>query len=225
MESTNAQDFVNAGKCYVVSTGGSAGTFDCPSNSGMQTFIDTNYSANMLGRVSKRRGGKRRRKKFDTRKTVISIRRRSFHQKAFLDLCKIAKSLIEEADSLGRKVGLSDTCSWFSIDRLGGYLVLIESWVMHARDEPEMIPRRRLYPTLGLRVIDFTRGCAKARILHTPHDFQSLQFMMMPTCELALRASKHLGSRPLPHSNPGLVLYQRRKLGLIPHDQPVGHLV
>jgi chitinase len=49
MESTNAQDFVNAGKYYVVSTGGSAGTFDCPSNSGMQTFIDTYYSANMLG--------------------------------------------------------------------------------------------------------------------------------------------------------------------------------
>ncbi|MGA3047229.1 MAG: choice-of-anchor D domain-containing protein [Terracidiphilus sp.] len=49
LESSNVQDFVNAGKYYVVSTGGSAGTFDCPSNSGMQTFIDTYYSANMLG--------------------------------------------------------------------------------------------------------------------------------------------------------------------------------
>ena len=49
LESSNVQDFVNAGRYYVVSTGGSAGTFDCPSNSGMQTFIDTYYSANMLG--------------------------------------------------------------------------------------------------------------------------------------------------------------------------------
>ncbi|MGA2652416.1 MAG: choice-of-anchor D domain-containing protein [Terracidiphilus sp.] len=49
LESSNAQDFVTAGKYYVVSTGGSAGTFDCPSNSGMQTFINTYYSANMLG--------------------------------------------------------------------------------------------------------------------------------------------------------------------------------
>jgi hypothetical protein len=49
LESSNAQDFVNAGKYYIVSTGGSAGTFDCPSNSGMQTFIDTYNSANMMG--------------------------------------------------------------------------------------------------------------------------------------------------------------------------------
>jgi chitinase len=49
LESSNAQDFVSAGKYYIVSTGGSAGTFDCPSNSGMQTFIDTYNSANMLG--------------------------------------------------------------------------------------------------------------------------------------------------------------------------------
>jgi chitinase len=49
LESSNVQDFVNAGKYYVVSTGGSAGTFDCPSDSGMQTFIDTYYSTNMLG--------------------------------------------------------------------------------------------------------------------------------------------------------------------------------
>jgi chitinase len=49
MEATNAQDFVNAGKYYIVSTGGENGTFDCPSNSGMQTFLQTYYSANMLG--------------------------------------------------------------------------------------------------------------------------------------------------------------------------------
>ena len=49
MDATNAQDFVNAGKYYIVSTGGSAGTFDCPSDSGMETFINTYHSANMLG--------------------------------------------------------------------------------------------------------------------------------------------------------------------------------
>ncbi|MGA3129175.1 MAG: choice-of-anchor D domain-containing protein [Terracidiphilus sp.] len=49
MEATNAQDFVNAGKYYIVSTGGQNGTFDCPSDSGMQTFIQTYNSANMLG--------------------------------------------------------------------------------------------------------------------------------------------------------------------------------
>jgi Carbohydrate binding module (family 6)/Protein of unknown function (DUF1573) len=49
MEATNVQDFVSAGKHYVVSTGGADGTFDCPSNSGMQTFINHYYSANMAG--------------------------------------------------------------------------------------------------------------------------------------------------------------------------------
>ncbi len=49
LESSNVQDFVNAGKYYIVSTGGSVTTFDCPSNSGMATFIETYYSANMLG--------------------------------------------------------------------------------------------------------------------------------------------------------------------------------
>jgi hypothetical protein len=49
LESSNVQDFFNAGKYYVVSTGGSAGTFDCPSNSGMQTFMNTYYSPNMVG--------------------------------------------------------------------------------------------------------------------------------------------------------------------------------
>jgi chitinase len=49
MEATNAQNFVNAGKYYILSTGGANGTFDCPSNSGMLSFIQTYYSANMLG--------------------------------------------------------------------------------------------------------------------------------------------------------------------------------
>lgn len=49
MEATNAQDFVNAGKYYILSTGGANGTFDCPSDSGMQTFIQTYNSANLLG--------------------------------------------------------------------------------------------------------------------------------------------------------------------------------
>jgi hypothetical protein len=49
MEATNAQDFLNAGKYYIVSTGGADGTFDCPSDSGMETFIQTYYTSNMLG--------------------------------------------------------------------------------------------------------------------------------------------------------------------------------
>ena len=49
MEASNAQGFANAGKYYILSTGGQNGTFDCPSNSEMQTFIQTYYSANMLG--------------------------------------------------------------------------------------------------------------------------------------------------------------------------------
>src|ERR1700679_2820704 len=44
LESTNAQDFVSAGKYYMVSTGGSAGAFDCPTDAGMETFINTYHS-------------------------------------------------------------------------------------------------------------------------------------------------------------------------------------
>ena len=39
METTNVEDFVNAGKYYIVSTGGSASTFDCPSGAEMLSFI------------------------------------------------------------------------------------------------------------------------------------------------------------------------------------------
>jgi hypothetical protein len=48
-EATNVQAFVNAGKYYTVSTGGSGATFDCPSGSAFLSFIKTYYSANMLG--------------------------------------------------------------------------------------------------------------------------------------------------------------------------------
>jgi chitinase len=48
-EATNVQLFVNAGKKYIVSTGGAAGFFDCPSSSAFLSFIQTYYSANMLG--------------------------------------------------------------------------------------------------------------------------------------------------------------------------------
>jgi hypothetical protein len=44
------------------------------------------------------------------------------------------------------------------------------------------------------------------QILQAPRDFQSLQFMMMPTWELAWRGSNQLGSRSLPRTNPGMVL-------------------
>ena len=49
LEATNVQDFVNAGKHYIVSTGGADGVFDCPSGAAMLSFIQTYYSANMLG--------------------------------------------------------------------------------------------------------------------------------------------------------------------------------
>ncbi len=50
LETSNVQDFVNAGKYYIVSTGGSASSFDCPSSSSFpSSFIKTYYSANMLG--------------------------------------------------------------------------------------------------------------------------------------------------------------------------------
>jgi hypothetical protein len=48
-EATNVATFVSAGKDYIVSTGGAAGSFDCPSSSGLVSFISKYYSANMLG--------------------------------------------------------------------------------------------------------------------------------------------------------------------------------
>ena len=45
----NVQAAVNAGKSYIVSTGGAAGSFTCGSDAGFSKFIQTYYSANMLG--------------------------------------------------------------------------------------------------------------------------------------------------------------------------------
>src|SRR5262249_27686538 len=41
MEATNIQTFVNAGKNYIISTGGANGVFDCPSTSSFISFINT----------------------------------------------------------------------------------------------------------------------------------------------------------------------------------------
>jgi len=49
LEASNVADFVSAGKDYIVSTGGADGTFDCPSDSGMDKFISTYYSSHMKG--------------------------------------------------------------------------------------------------------------------------------------------------------------------------------
>src|SRR5260221_8920136 len=49
MEATNVQAFVNAGKNYIISTGGANGTFDCSSGQGLINFINRYFSANMIG--------------------------------------------------------------------------------------------------------------------------------------------------------------------------------
>jgi hypothetical protein len=49
MEATNVQTFVSAGKNYIISTGGAAGSFDCPSGSGLAGFINTYNSGNLVG--------------------------------------------------------------------------------------------------------------------------------------------------------------------------------
>jgi len=49
LEKSNVATFVNAGKKYIISTGGQAGTFLCSSDAGFDTFISTYYSANMVG--------------------------------------------------------------------------------------------------------------------------------------------------------------------------------
>ena len=46
---TNVPLFVNAGKKYVVSTGGAAGAFTCATDAGFTQFIKNYYSANMIG--------------------------------------------------------------------------------------------------------------------------------------------------------------------------------
>lgn len=47
--SANVQASVNAGKGYIISTGGAGGTFTCSTDAGFEKFISTYYSANMLG--------------------------------------------------------------------------------------------------------------------------------------------------------------------------------
>jgi hypothetical protein len=49
MEATNVQAFVNAGKKYIISTGGANGVFDCPSGQGLINFINTYNSPNLVG--------------------------------------------------------------------------------------------------------------------------------------------------------------------------------
>lgn len=47
--SANVQPFVTAGKQYIISTGGAAGSFTCTSDSGFQTFINRYNSSSMIG--------------------------------------------------------------------------------------------------------------------------------------------------------------------------------
>src|SRR5581483_8059661 len=49
MEATNVQAFVNAGKKYIISTGGAAGSFTCSSGTGLINFINRYKSANLVG--------------------------------------------------------------------------------------------------------------------------------------------------------------------------------
>ena len=46
---SNVPIFTAAGKDYIPSTGGADGSFDCPSSSAFASFIQTYYSANMVG--------------------------------------------------------------------------------------------------------------------------------------------------------------------------------
>jgi chitinase len=48
-EATNVQAFVNAGKHYIISTGGANGPFDCSSGQGLINFINRYNSANLVG--------------------------------------------------------------------------------------------------------------------------------------------------------------------------------
>lgn len=49
LAAANVQNFVNAGKTYILSTGGAAGSFTCGSDAGFDTFIRRYYSANLRG--------------------------------------------------------------------------------------------------------------------------------------------------------------------------------
>jgi chitinase len=45
----NMQNFVNAGKYYIISTGGAGGTFLCPTTSAFLAFVEAYYTSSMLG--------------------------------------------------------------------------------------------------------------------------------------------------------------------------------
>ncbi len=49
LRSANVQSFANAGKDYVISTGGAGSTFTCPTTSAFLAFVKSYYSANMIG--------------------------------------------------------------------------------------------------------------------------------------------------------------------------------
>jgi hypothetical protein len=49
LEASNVALFTSAGKHYIIGTGGAAGSFDCPSSSGLVSFIQHYYSSNMVG--------------------------------------------------------------------------------------------------------------------------------------------------------------------------------
>ena len=49
MEATNVQAYVNAGKNYIISTGGAAGSFTCSSGQGLINFINRYNSSSLVG--------------------------------------------------------------------------------------------------------------------------------------------------------------------------------
>lgn len=49
LASANVQAFVNAGRNYILSTGGAAGSFSCGSDAGFTTFINRYLSSNLVG--------------------------------------------------------------------------------------------------------------------------------------------------------------------------------
>ena len=49
LEASNIAQFTNSGKHYIISTGGEAGSFDCPSASGLVGMINTYNSSSLVG--------------------------------------------------------------------------------------------------------------------------------------------------------------------------------
>jgi hypothetical protein len=82
-----------------------------------------------------------------------------------------------------------------------------------------------LYPTLGLRADDFTRGWAKTGILLASNDFHSLAVHDDANLRMAWGAPKQLGSGFLPSSNPGLVLISAKRTWADPTRSAHGPLL